>query len=98
MSEQSTETAAPFLDKTSRVRTTLGTLLALVAITASGVAAWAWAMADIRAHDTRIKTHDAQLGSVDSRVRTLEAAQTDIAVMKNDVQWIRRALEQQQGR
>lgn len=92
---ESTETTAPFIDKAARVRTTLGALGALVAITAAGVAAWVWAMADIRAHETRIKGHDTHLGAIDHRVRTLEAAQTDIAVMKNDVQWIRRTLEQQ---
>jgi hypothetical protein len=83
-----------------KVRTTLGTagkIIALVVtLTGAGVAAWVWAMADIRTLNSDRDAHAQSIRTIDSRVRALEAAQTDIAVMKNDVQWIRQTIERQE--
>lgn len=92
------ETSAPFVAPERRVKTTLGALGALVAITAAGVAAWVWAMADIRAHESRINGQDATLGTLDTRVRTLEAMKVDVEVMKNNVQWMRDNMERERSR
>lgn len=97
------KTAAPFIAAPeTKVKTTIGVMLALAGVvagaTASGVAAWIWTQADVRAHEAKLIGHDTQLGAIDNRVRVLENAQTDIAVMRNDVHWIRQALERQQAR
>lgn len=99
MASNADKTAAPFLAAPdTKIRTTVGVLCAVIGITASGVAAWVWLHADVRSHGARIVHHDIQLGAIDTRVKVLENAQTDIAVMRNDVQWIRQALERQQAR
>lgn len=93
---QKESTAAPFIHPDSRFKTTPATIIALVVLIGSGVAAWTWARADIAAEQKTNAGQDVQLFTLDTRVRSLEAAQTDIAVMKNDVQWIRRSIERQQ--
>jgi HAMP domain-containing protein len=89
-------TATPFIHPDGRIKTTTGTIVAIVVVTAAGVAAWTWARADIRSLEGEATSTRVELKAIDVRVRSLEAAQTDIAVMKNDVQWIRRTIEQQQ--
>jgi hypothetical protein len=92
----SDRTATPFIHPDGRLKTTVGTMIAIVALTGGGVAAWTWARADIRSLEGDANSTRVELKAIDVRVRSLEAAQTDIAVMKNDVQWIRRTIEQQQ--
>ncbi len=92
----SERTATPFIHPDGRVKTTVGTVIAIVVVTAAGVAAWTWARADIAAEQRTNAGQETQIHAIDTRVRALEAAQTDIAVMKNDVQWIRRSIERQQ--
>jgi hypothetical protein len=82
-------TADPLISPDSRFKTTPATIIAIVVLTASGVAAWTLARADAATN-----TRDIQ--AIDIRVEKLEAAQTDIAVMKNDVRWIRVMIEREQ--
>lgn len=94
--DDETETKTPFIDASSRWRISLGALAAIIAAVAAGVAAWTIARADTRVNTSDIATHEVALKVIDSRVRALENDRTDIAVMKNDVRWIRSMLEQQQ--
>jgi len=91
-------TTTPFIDASSRWRISLGALVAIVAMTAGGVAAWTLARADTRANTLDIATHEVAIKTMESRVRLLENDRVDLAVMKNDVKWIRQALELQQQR
>jgi len=87
------DTRSPLIDSASRWRISLGALVALVITAAAGAAAWTWVRADVAATKSDVATHETAIKAVDARLRVLEAAQTDIAVMRNDVQWIRRELE-----
>lgn len=76
-----------FSDDT-RVRLPLVMLVSLLALVAGSAIVWSGDHAAVAEHRTKLDDHAA-------RLRTLEESQTDFAVMKNDVKWIRATLEQQ---
>lgn len=85
-------TSAPFnLGDQTKVRLPLVMLLTLLAFVASAAVVWSGDHSALADHATTLSTHD-------QRIRKLEENQADIAVMRNDVLWIRRTLELQQQR
>ena len=70
----------------SRVRLPLALLFALVASAAS--AAFAVAM-----HRGEVADHSRTLANHELRLERVEASQADLAVIRNDVRWIREQLQ-----
>lgn len=92
MSEK-TERIVPqfnFSDET-RIRLPLVMLLSLLAVVAASAVVWSGDHSAVAEHKLKLEDHAA-------RLRALEESQTDFAVMKNDVKWIRSTLEQQARR
>ena len=76
------------LNERTAVRLPLIVLLSILAATATAVIAWA-RLGDVDSVNARaIEVHE-------RRINKLEEGQADLAVIRNDVQWIRRSLEQQ---
>lgn len=71
----------------SRVRLPIALLFALVASAAS--AAFAVAM-----HRSEVADHTRTLANHEQRLERVEASQADLAVIRNDVRWIREQLAQ----
>lgn len=84
----------PVIDASARWRISLGALISVVTATALGAAAITWLRSDVATARSDISVHELQIRLVETRLRALEAAQIEIAVMKNDVQWIRRSMEE----
>ncbi len=79
------------LSERTKVRLPLVMLVAIV----GAVAAAAIDRSNIL---TSVEAQRAKLVEQDERLRRLELAQAEIAVMRNDVLWIRRALERERAR
>jgi hypothetical protein len=88
MSSDRTSPPITLADQT-KIRLPLVMLLSLLALVATAAVVWSGDHNAVADHASQLATHD-------SRIRKLEEEQTDIAVMKNDVRWIRSTLEQQQ--
>jgi hypothetical protein len=88
----SNETTPPIrLSDQTKIRLPLAMLIGLIGIAATAAVIWSG--------DHRIVQElPAQVGAIETRVRKLEDSQTEIAVMKNDVRWIRQAIAEQQTR
>ena len=81
------ETQPPFsIGDQTKVRMPLLMLLGLLGVVASATIAWSTLRATGEDHTAQLVAHDA-------RITKLEANQADIAVMRNDVMWIRKTLE-----
>lgn len=82
------ESKSPTLqvDEKTKVRLPLLILLALLGTVAT--AAGAWSM-----HSSKIGTLQDSAAQHEKRILKIEEQVQDIAVIKNDVQWIRRELE-----
>ena len=86
------ENSLPFnLSDTTKVRLPLVMLLGLVGFVASATLAWSSLRSIADGNSNRLTAHDIRLDR-------LEANQADIAVMRNDVLWIRKTLEQRDRR
>ncbi|HSV73445.1 MAG TPA: hypothetical protein VLH79_06775 [Chthonomonadales bacterium] len=82
------ETLPPItVGEQTKVRLPLAMLLALLGFVAAGAVVISTDRASVADHTT-------QLADQAARLRKLEDAQGDIRVMKNDVEWIRKTLEQ----
>jgi len=79
------------LSERTKVRLPLVMLVAIV----GAVAAAAIDRSNIL---TSVEAQRAKIAEQDERLRRLEVAQAEIAVMRNDVLWIRRALERERAR
>lgn len=82
----------------AKVSTTFSVIVSIVSASVIATVAWMNLRADVNAGERTNVVQSRQLEGLETRTRTLEEAQADIRVMKNDVDWIRRALEQQQRR
>lgn len=91
----STETSMPFFAPDRKVRTTFAVIISLVAVTATAALVWQGVVSTQGDHTRQLAGHDATLSGLDFRVRKLEDGAADIAVIKNNVEWIRRELEKQ---
>lgn len=62
--------STPFLHPESRLKTTPATIAALLGLVATVVAAWVWAMADIRAGERTDTTQDKRIEALEAVQRT----------------------------
>ena len=76
------------LGERTAVRLPLLMLIGLLASIAGATLAWATLRGDVGDHTKTLTTHE-------ERIKRLEESQADLAVIRNDVQWIRRTIEQQ---
>jgi len=88
----SSDTTPPIsLGEQTKVRMPLLMLVGLLAAVASATVAITTIRAGTESHTLQLAVHD-------ERLNKLEAAQADLALVKNDVNWIRRTLEQRDRR
>ena len=80
--------SSPPFKVTERTPVTMPVVLLIVLAGAVISSTLAWA--DLRATD---KTHSESISSQEVRIRRLEEGQADIAVIRNNVDWIRRSIE-----
>lgn len=84
----------PFdISEKSRVVMPLVAILAALSLTATAAATWSGLRGEVRDTAADVQRTREDLRLVGDRVKKLEDAQSDIAVLKNDVVWIRRYLE-----
>jgi hypothetical protein len=90
MSNQETETRPSWkITETTNVRIPLALLLTLLSVV--GYAAVKWS-----GDHNAVADHTIQISEHEGRIKGLEASKAEIAVMQNDVRWIRATIEQQQ--
>lgn len=82
-----TPTNAPFVHADRPVKTTWGTLVALLAIFAAGVAAWTLVRAEVSSHASTLVAHEARIKAVEDKI----AADHDILIeIRADLKALRR--------
>lgn len=96
MSHESNSNTTFNIGDQTRIRLPLMMLIGLVCVVASGAAIFA----SLRAADSsaieQLVVHSRVLAEHNDRLRKLEEGQAAIAVIQNDVGWIRRELEKPQ--
>ena len=81
------------VSESTKIRLPLLLLFSLLAVTATATGAWYSQRSDTAEHARKIHEHEQVIQKNSARLDKLEDAQAEIAVIKNDVQWIRRELE-----
>lgn len=85
-------TNAPFIHSDRPVKTTLGTILALLAVVAAGVAAWTLVKAEVASQASVLAAHEVRIKSIEDKI----AADHDILIeIRADLKALRRSASQQ---
>lgn len=81
-----TPTAAPFVTRDTRVRTTYGTILTIVAAAIAGATGWTLLKTEVEANARTLEAHDARLRTVE---RKLEADHDLLLEIRGDLKALR---------
>lgn len=84
-------TNAPFIHSDRPVKTTWGTITALLAIVAAGVAAWTLVKAEVANQASTLAAHEVRIKSIEDKI----AADHDILIeIRSDLKALRRSSSQ----
>lgn len=82
----SSETTPPITVE-QPIKTTIGTIIAIVTVAAAGVAAWTYVRADVAQHSRTLEVHERRLASVEDKI----ASDHDILIeIRSDLKALRR--------
>lgn len=81
-----TQTAAPFVTRDTRVRTTYGTIIAIVAAAIAGATGWTLLKTEVESNARSLEAHDARLRTVE---RKIEADHDLLLEIRGDLKAIR---------
>lgn len=85
-----TNPAIPFVTRDTRIRTSIGTIVTIVACAVIAATGWAVMKGDVEAHARQLEAHDARLRAVE---RKLEADHDLLLEIRGDLKALRARMQ-----